>query len=76
MIVEVPVAGRIVSELKVGQPARVALPSSSPSQVEGRIRVINPLPSSNMTHAVEVEFENPALLLLAGQPAEVRFVNP
>jgi multidrug resistance efflux pump len=76
MIVEVPVAGKIVSELKVGQPARVALPSSPPSQVEGRIRVINPLPSSNMTHAVEVEFENPALLLLAGQPAEVRFVNP
>jgi multidrug resistance efflux pump len=76
MIVEVPVAGKIISELKVHQPARVALPSSPPRQVEGRIRVINPLPSSNMTHAVEVEFENPALLLLAGQPAEVRFVNP
>ena len=76
MIVEVPVAGKIISELKVGQPARVALPSSPPRQVEGRIRIINPLPSSNMTHAVEVEFENPALLLLAGQPAEVRFVNP
>jgi HlyD family secretion protein len=76
MIVEVPVAGKIISELKVGQAARVTLPSSPPRQVEGRIRVINPLPSSNMTHAVEVEFENPALLLLAGQPAEVRFVTP
>jgi len=76
MIVEVPVAGKMISELKVGQPARVALPSSPPRQVEGRIRVINPLPSSNMTHAVEVEFENPALLLLAGQSAEVRFGTP
>jgi len=76
MIVEVPVAGKIISDLKVHQPARVTLPSSPPRQVEGRIRVINPLPSSNMTHTVEVEFENPALLLLAGQPAEVRFVNP
>jgi multidrug resistance efflux pump len=76
MIVEVPVAAKIVSELKVHQVAQVALPSSPPRQVEGRIRDINPLPSSNMTHAVEVEFENPVLLLLAGQPAEVRFVNP
>jgi len=76
MIVEVPVAGKLISELKVHQPARIALPSSPPRQVDGRIRVINPLPSSNMTHTVEVEFENPALLLLAGQPAEVRFVNP
>lgn len=75
MIVEVPVSGKIISELKVGQPARVALPSSPPREIEGRIRVINPLPSSNMTHAVEVEFENPALLLLAGQSAEVRFAN-
>jgi multidrug resistance efflux pump len=76
MIVDVPVAGKIISELKVGQPARVALPSSPPRQVEGWIRVINPLPSANMTHAVEVEFENPTLLLLAGQPAEVRFATP
>jgi hypothetical protein len=75
MIVEVPVSGKIISELKVGQAARVALPSSPPREIEGRIRVINPLPSSNMTHAVEVEFENPALLLLAGQSAEVRFAN-
>ena len=29
-----------------------------------------------MTHAVEVQFDNPTLLLLAGQPAEVRFVKP
>jgi multidrug resistance efflux pump len=76
MVAEVPVAATMISGLKVGQPARVALPSSPPREVEGRIRVINPLPSANMTHSVEVEFENPTLLLLAGQPAEIRFVKP
>jgi hypothetical protein len=29
-----------------------------------------------MTHTVEVQFDNPTLLLLTGQPAEVRFVKP
>jgi len=76
MIVTVPVAGRIMSDLKVGQAASVTLPLSPPRRVEGRIRVVNPLPSENMTHTVEVEFENPTLLLLAGQPAEVRFATP
>lgn len=76
MIAEVPVAARMIAELKVGQPAQVELPSTPPQQVEGRIRVINPLPSPNMTHIVEVEFANPTLLLLAGQAAEVRFSKP
>jgi multidrug resistance efflux pump len=76
MIAEVPVAARMIAELKVGQSAQVELPSSPPRQVEGRIRVINPLPSPNMTHIVEVEFDNPTLLLLAGQAAEVRFSKP
>jgi multidrug resistance efflux pump len=76
MIAEVPVAARMIAELKVGQSAQVGLPSSPPRQVEGRIRVINPLPSPNMTHIVEVEFDNPTLLLLAGQAAEVRFSKP
>ena len=73
MIAEVPVAARMIAELKVGQPAQVILPSSPPQQVEGKVRLINPLPSANMTHIVEVEFDNPTLLLLAGQSAEVRF---
>jgi multidrug resistance efflux pump len=73
MIAEVPVAARMIAELKVGQPAQVQLPSTPPQQVQGKIRVINPLPSPNMTHMVEVEFDNPTLLLLAGQEAEVRF---
>ncbi len=75
MIVEVPVAGQMVSELRVGQSAQVRLPALPSREVEGRIRAINPLPSQNMTHIVEVEFDNPTLLLVAGQPAEVSFVR-
>jgi multidrug resistance efflux pump len=76
MIAEVPVAAEMISELRVGQRAQVGLASLPPREVQGRIRAINPLPSQNMTHLVEVEFDNPTLLLLAGQPAEVRFVRP
>jgi len=75
MIAEVPVAARTIAALKVGQRALVTLPSSPPRQVEGRIGIIHPLPSANMTHTVEVQFDNPTFLLLAGQPAEVRFMN-
>jgi multidrug resistance efflux pump len=75
MIAEVPVAAQMISELRVGQRAQVELASLPPREVEGRIRAINPLPSQNMTHVVEVEFDNPTLLLVAGQPAEVRFVR-
>ncbi len=76
MIAEVPVAAQIISGLRVGQSAQVGLSSLPPRKVEGRIRAINPLPSQNMTHIVEVEFDNPTLLLVAGQPAEVRFMKP
>ena len=76
MIAEVPVAAQMISKVKAGQPARVRLSSSPPREVGGQIRVINPLPSANMTHLVEFEFNNPTLLLLAGQPAEVRFLTP
>jgi multidrug resistance efflux pump len=76
MIAEVPVAAKMISELRVGQSAQVGLSSLPPREVEGRIRAINPLPSQNMTHIVEVEFDNPTLLLVAGQPAEFKFVWP
>lgn len=76
MIAEVSVAAPMISELKVGELAKVRLSSLPPREVEGRIRIINPLPSQNMTHIVEVEFDNPTLLLVAGQPAEVRFTRP
>ncbi len=75
MVAQVPVAARMISELQVGQAAQITLPTAPPRQVDGRIRLINPLPSPNMTHTVEVEFDNPTLLLLAGQSAEVRFVK-
>ena len=76
MIAEVSVAAPMISELRVGELAKVRLSSLPPREVEGRIRIINPLPSQNMTHIVEVEFDNPTLLLMAGQPAEVRFMRP
>jgi hemolysin D len=76
MVAEVPVAARMISELHVGQAAQITLPTAPPREVAGKIRLINPLPSPNMTHLVEVEFDNPTLLLLAGQSAEVRFSKP
>jgi multidrug resistance efflux pump len=76
MIADVPVAAQMISGLRVGQSAQVRLPSLPSHEVDARIRAISPLPSQNMTHVVEVEFDNPTLLLLAGQPAEVRFVRP
>jgi HlyD family secretion protein len=76
MIAEIHVAAQMISELRVGQPAQVSLPSLPAREVQARIRAINPLPAQNMTHLVEVEFDNPSLLLVAGQPAEVRFVRP
>lgn len=76
LLAEVPVAAQTISKLKVGQPARVRLSSSPARDLDGRILVINPLPSANMTHVVEVEFDNPTLLVLAGQPAQVRFLTP
>jgi multidrug resistance efflux pump len=76
MIAEIHVAAQMTSELRVDQSAQVSLPSLPAREVEGRIRSINPLPAQNMTHLVEVEFDNPTLSLVAGQPAEVRFVRP
>lgn len=76
MVAEIPVAANMISQLRVGQQAMVQLPSSPAQQVEGSIRTISPLPSTNMTHLVEIEFKNPTQLLLAGQPTEVRFVKP
>ncbi len=76
MVADVPVAASMIASLQVGEPVSIKLPSTPPTDVKGTIRTINPLPSPNMTHNVEVEFENPTLLLLAGQPAEARFMKP
>jgi multidrug resistance efflux pump len=76
MVAAVPVAATMISQLHVGELAMVQVPSTPPQQVEGKIRTISPLPSANMTHLIEIEFENETRLLLAGQPTEVRFVKP
>jgi multidrug resistance efflux pump len=72
--VNVPVTSDIISSLHKFQKAQVRLPTMPPRQVLGIVRSISPVPDANMTHSVEVEFENPMSELLAGQPAEVRFV--
>lgn len=74
--VEVPIAASLVNVLQPGQRALVTLPTLPPRQVEAKVKLVNPIPNSNMTHIVEVEFENPASTLLAGQPAQVRFPSP
>ena len=76
MMVEVPVAADMISQLRVHQPATVQLPTIPVREVQGSIRIINPLPAANMTHSVQVEFGNGGLDLLAGQPAKVRFLEP
>lgn len=76
MVADVPVAATMISKLGVGETVSIKLPSTPPTTIEGKIHTINPLPSANMTHNVEVQFDNPTLLLLAGQPAEVRFQRP
>jgi multidrug resistance efflux pump len=75
LIVEVPVSARLINSLHSGQRVKISVPTSDKQQLEGRIITINPLPAANMNHTVEVEFENSTNTLLAGQPAEVRFVT-
>lgn len=72
--VNVPVAASLVGSLRKFQQARITLPTMPPQHVLGAVRTISPMPSGNMTHNVEVEFDNPTGKLLVGQPAEVRFV--
>jgi multidrug resistance efflux pump len=75
MIVEVPVAAELVSQLHVHQTASIQLPTLPVRTVEGSVRAINPLPSANMTHNVQIEFSNNDLSLFSGQPAKVRFLT-
>jgi multidrug resistance efflux pump len=72
--VNVPVAASMIASLRKLQQAQITLPTMPPQRVLGTVRAISPVPSTNMTHNVEVEFDNPTGQLLAGQPAEVRFV--
>lgn len=72
--VNVPVAASMIGVLHKSQQAKITLPTMPPRQVLGMVRAISPVPSPNMTHTVEVEFDNPTGQLFAGQPARVRFV--
>jgi multidrug resistance efflux pump len=73
LIVDVPIAARLINVLREGQEAVVALPTMPPQRVLGRVASINPIPSVNMTHTVEVRFANTSGRILSGQPAEVAF---
>jgi hemolysin D len=71
---EISVNARIINGLKVGQPATVTILTGLGSQeFIGKIVTINPIPSENLSHTVEVQFANPTDLLLIGQPAKVHF---
>lgn len=72
--VNVPIAASMIASLKKFQQAQITLPTMPPQHVLGTVRAISPVPSGNMTHNVEIEFDNPTGELLAGQPAEVRFL--
>jgi multidrug resistance efflux pump len=73
IIVKVPVGASLVQSLHPTQQATVILPSLPPREVQGTVKLVNPIPGENMTYIVEVEFENPTSELLAGQPAQVLF---
>jgi multidrug resistance efflux pump len=73
MMVDVPVAPQLVNVLRPGQQATVILPTLPAERVTGRIATINPMPSPNMTHRVEVHFNNGERRLFSGQPAQVIF---
>jgi multidrug resistance efflux pump len=76
LLVEVQVAPALINALRRGQIAAVTLPGTAGEQVPGAIAAVNPIPNRNGNHTVQVRFENPSGQLLAGQPAEVRFVLP
>ena len=73
LLAEVQVAPSLINALQAGASAAVTLPGLHREQVPGTIAQVNPIPDRNGNHTVRVRFENRAGLLLAGQPAEVRF---
>lgn len=74
LIIDVPVGSRVVNSLTKGQRVLVTLPIDR-QQIEGRILTINPIPSENLNHTVEVIVDNSSGRLLVGQSAEVQFIR-
>jgi multidrug resistance efflux pump len=72
LIVEVPVNARLINSLKIDQNVNIKLPIDNKTII-GKIVTINPLPSANLNHTVEIEFDNKENSLLSGQEAEVKF---
>ncbi|MGH1397491.1 MAG: HlyD family efflux transporter periplasmic adaptor subunit, partial [Trichormus sp.] len=73
--VEVLVNARLINALRRGQKATVQIGTGEAAQkFDGKIVTINPLPSEDMSHTVEIQFENPHDALLVGQMAAIRFL--
>ncbi|MCF4967613.1 response regulator [Nostoc sp. CMAA1605] len=73
--VEVLVNARLINALRRGQKATVQIGTGEAAQkFDGKIVTINPLPSEDMSHTVEIQFENPTDALLVGQMAAIRFL--
>ncbi|BAY24526.1 response regulator [Calothrix sp. NIES-2100] len=73
--VEVLVNARLINALRQGQKATIKVGIGKTAQkFEGKIVTINPIPSENMNHTVEIQFENPDDALLVGQMAAIQFL--
>jgi DNA-binding NarL/FixJ family response regulator/multidrug efflux pump subunit AcrA (membrane-fusion protein) len=74
--VEVLVNARLINALHQGQTATVKVGIGKTAQkFQGKIITINPIPSENMNHIVEIQFENPNDALLVGQMAAIHFLQ-
>lgn len=73
--VQVPVSASLIDSLHLGQRAIVRLGAGTEvMNISATIVTINPLPTKNLTHIVEVQFTNFENALLVGQSAKVRFL--
>lgn len=72
---EVTVDARLINSLKINQPALVTIKTAEEEQkIIGKIVAINPIPSQNLDHTVEIEFSNNSNAFLIGQTVAVNFI--
>ena len=72
--IDVPVHARLINALHIGQKASIKVGVGKVSQIfTGKVISINPLPSKDLTHKVEVKFENLTDSILVGQAAAINF---
>lgn len=72
--IDVPVHARLINALHLGQKASIKVGVGKESRIfTGKVISINPLPSKDLTHKVEVQFENPTDSILVGQAAAINF---